>query len=216
MKRNTFLILAAFLALTLFVRPAWANTEQQWNFKVFLDDQSIGYHSFRLIPQGDNALELQSRAHFDVKFLFFTAYRYRHNDTEFWQGNCLQRIEAKTNDNGKQYFVRGTRNGKEFEIRSEDAEITTDGCVKTFAYWDPSILEAGRLLNAQTGELVNVRVEALGEETIPANGQSVRANHYRLHSELGEIDLWYAVDGQRWLALQSKTDSGRKLSYRMY
>ncbi|MGW8247890.1 MAG: DUF6134 family protein [Acidiferrobacterales bacterium] len=216
MKSRTVLLVAAFVAFPMFAQPVRATPEQQWDFRVFLDDQSIGYHSFRLIPQGDNARELQSQAHFDVKFLFFTAYRYRHSDTELWRGNCLQRIEAKTNDNGKQYFVRGSHNGKEFEVIGDNTEITTASCVKTFAYWDPSILKAQRLLNSQTGEFVDVRVEALGEETIPANGQLVRANHYRLHSELGEIDLWYAVDGDRWLALQSKTVNGRKLSYRMY
>ena len=118
---------------------------------------------------------------------------------------------------GRQYIVRGNRNSKGFEIENSDnAEITLSGCVKTFAYWDPSILKARKLLNSQTGEIVDVRVEALGEETVPVRGQLVRANRYRLHSELGEIDLWYAVDGYQWLALQSTTDSGRKLSYRMY
>jgi len=216
MRRTNRFAFAVLLGLPLLARPAWANPEQQWNFNVYLDNKSIGYHSFRLVPQGENARRLHSRAHFDVKFLFFTAYRYRHDDTELWQGNCLQRIEAQTNDNGKQYFVRGSRNGKEFELISDNTEVMTEGCVKTFAYWDPSILKARRLLNSQTGEFVDVRVEHLGEDTVPVNGQPVLANHYRLHSELGEIDLWYAVDGHRWLALQSKTESGRKLSYRMY
>ena len=217
MKHSIKSLLFLFIVLLIFVQPAQANQEQQWKFKVFLDDRSIGYHNFRLIPQGNNGRELQSSASFDVKFLFFTAYRYRHNDTEVWRGDCLQRIEARTNDNGRQYMVRGNRNSKGFEIENSDnAEITLSGCVKTFAYWDPSILKARKLLNSQTGEIVDVRVEALGEETVPVRGQLVRANRYRLHSELGEIDLWYAVDGYQWLALQSTTDSGRKLSYRMY
>jgi len=216
MIRKPVLLFAVFFVLPLLVQPVQASQEQHWNFRVFLDDKSIGYHSFRIIPQGNDARELQIRAHFDVKFLFFVAYRYRHNNTEVWQGNCLQRIEARTNDNGKQYFVRGSQSGKAFEVMSDDEEITAAGCVKTFAYWDPSILKARRLLNAQTGEFVDVEVESLGEDRIPVNGQLMRANHYRLNSELGEIDLWYAVDGQRWLALQSKTESGRKLSYRMY
>lgn len=215
MKRVMLSFLAWAVVLPGTIQPVAANQEQQWDFKVYLDDRSIGYHRFRLIPQGDGEYRLNSRAHFDVKFLFFIAYRYRHSDTELWQGRCLQSIEAQTNDNGRKYSVRGIRNGKGFELVNRDEQVTEDGCVQTFAYWDPSILKARRLLNSQTGEFVDVRVEPLGEETISVRGQAVQADRYRLYSELGEIDLWYAADNYRWLALQSTTESGRKLSYRM-
>ena len=199
------------LILLLLAQSARANQEQQWHFNVFLD----GSCDSRLTQKGDSARELQSNARFDVKFLFFTAYRYRHSDTEIWRGNCLQSIDAYTNDNGDKYFVRGSRNGQGFDFASAGTEITTPECVKTFAYWDPSILKARRLLNSQTGEFVDIEVKLVGRETIPVRGRQVQANRYRLVSELGDIDLWYALDGYRWLALQSTTESGRKISYRM-
>ena len=215
-RRTIILVLCSLVPLT-FSPSTTANPEQNWNFKVFLNDRSIGFHNFRLVPLGENVRELKSSANFNVKFLFFTAYTYRHNDTEVWQGNCLQRIDAQTDDNGRQFIVRGNQDIDGFEIRNEDeTQVAASQCVKTFAYWDPSILKERRLLNSQTGEFVDVRVEALGEETIKVRDQPVLANHYRLYSELGDIDLWYAADGRRWLALQSTTENGQKLSYQMY
>jgi len=200
---------------TLFSMPVLANQEQQWRFRVFLDDQPIGYHDFRLRSQSDNSQQLEIDARFDVKFLFFTAYRYRHSNTEVWQNRCLQRIEARTDDNGQRYVVHGSHQAGSFNLATGEQAMTADGCIKTFAYWDPSILRADRLLNAQTGEFVDVRTDLLGEDTIEVRGQPVTARHYRLRGEGIEIDLWYAVEGNRWLALQSMTDSGRTLSYRM-
>jgi len=211
-KSVALALVAASIAIAQSVS---ANQEQHWNFKVFLGDRAIGYHDFRLTPLGKDERELQSTAHFDVKFLFFTAYKYRHRDTELWRGECLQRIDAQTNDNGQNYTVRGARVGQEFEVDGPKTDLSTRGCVKTFAYWDPSILKARQLLNSQTGELVDVEVESLGQETIQVRGEPVRANHFRLKSEQGDIDLWYAVDGDRWLALKSKTDNGHTISYRI-
>ena len=72
----------------------------EWNFKVYLDDSPIGFHRFSL--SGDQQQrQLVTEADFQVKFLFITAYRYQHQNTETWQGDCLERLESRTDANGK-------------------------------------------------------------------------------------------------------------------
>ena len=71
----------------------------EWNFKVYLDDSPIGFHRFSL--SGDQQQrQLVTEADFQVKFLFITAYRYQHQNTETWQGDCLERLESRTDANG--------------------------------------------------------------------------------------------------------------------
>jgi len=168
---------------------------REWRFHVSLDGRPIGEHRFVLRDAGDSR-ELTSEARFRVRVLFFDAYRYDHRALETWRGDCLQQLDASTEVNGKRTVV---------------AVTPVDECVQTFAYWNPSILAAHRLLNPQTGEYVPVQISELGGDVI--GGQP--AERFRL---IGggrpplEIDLWYSP-ARDWLALESRTPEGRTLRY---
>jgi hypothetical protein len=84
----------------------------------------------------------------------------------------------------------------------------------SFAYWNPRMLEQTRLLNVQTGELLDVRVEAMGEETISVRDMPVPAQRYALHTPNFRIDIWYLTN-QEWVRLESFTAGGKRLRYEM-
>jgi len=214
------ILFVAMTSIALAIGSANASTRQalthddQWNFTVYLDDTEIGYHRFAM--SGDHELTtITSNANFQVKFLFFTAYSYEHSNMEVWNDGCLTRINAVTNDNGSEYIVNGSSSKDSFVINQ--AEYTDIDCVKTFAYWDPSFLDADALLNSQTGEIIEVTSEYLGDDTVAVGDSRVDARKYRLSGQpkQGEpirIDLWYSRD-DRWLALQSYTEGGRIIRY---
>lgn len=184
-----------------------------WHFRVFLDDAEIGYHRFTL-QQGAGERELVSEARFDVKFLFLTAYRYRHQATERWRGDCLAGVAARTDDNGELYRVEASGDGERFVVETQAGRAELAGCVMTFAYWNPRMLRQTRLLNVQTGEYTDVTVTPAGEELIAVHGQPTRARRYALRGEKIAIDLWYSTDGD-WLALESTTTGGRRVRYQI-
>jgi hypothetical protein len=206
-------ILIAFTALG--ANSVLAGQGQEWRFKVYLDDKWIGYHNFRLTRQGNGNHQLDIDAQFDVKFLFINAYRYRHSNTEQWQRQCLKSIHSSTEDNGNRFTVRGAINGDRFYLNNGTGRTALPNCVMSFAYWDPAILKADRLLNAQTGKYVDITVMPLGQQQILVRDQPVLATRYRLFADKAVIDLWYSTDSYRWLALQSTTDGGRKIRYLM-
>jgi hypothetical protein len=82
----------------------------------------------------------------------------------------------------------------------------------SFAYWNPLMLQQTRLLNAQTGEYNAVTIKLIGEVTLRVRGVNQMAKQYRLAGDKLSIDLWYSPAGD-WLALQSTTESGRRLRY---
>jgi len=89
------------------------------------------------------------------------------------------------------------------------------GCLKTFAYWNPAILAADRLLNAQTGRLEQVRIQAQGPDQITnARGSPSQANRYQVLGPEQPITLWYDASS-RWVGLESKVGGGRRLTYRL-
>lgn len=214
MKKSTFglIALAALLLVPrILLGSSDVSDEREWNFKVFLDDSEIGYHRFSL--SGDAAeSHVTSEADFRVKFLFVTAYRYRHSNSETWQGDCLQRIESQTNANGEKVSVSGALGPDGFQFKGSEGDAPGSDCVKTFAYWDPAFLNEGELLNSQTGEMLAVKVESLPSESLVVDGAPVLAQKYRLSAKGMELLLWYSED-REWLGLQSTTKGGRKLRY---
>lgn len=210
----------ALVALALVFGPA-ANGEvaeladttdiREWNFRVLLDEKEIGFHRFRLEQDGPSRV-LESNARFDVRFLFITAYKYRHLNRETWNDACLVRLEADTEANGRSTVISGRQVGGRFVV-DDGAEVAElPECVMSFAYWDPRILSQARLLNAQTGELVEVDVEAAANEVLDIRGAKTPAKRYRLVGDELQIDVWYSLDDE-WLALESPAKGGRKLRY---
>jgi len=202
---STLLLCAVLLALHA------SASSREWRFEVLLDDKPVGFHAFRLSDAGQ-ARELHSEARLRVKFLGLTVYDYAHRSEELWRDGCLQRIDARTDDNGEDFHVRGNVSDGRLQVKNATGAAGLPGCVMTFAYWNPAILRQQRLLNAQTGEYVNVSVQRLGESAPPQSGDRP-ATHYRIRSADVAIDLWYSAEYD-WLALSSITPDGYRLQYR--
>ena len=185
--------------------------DKNWKFTVYLDGDEIGFHNFSIV-HSDEQHEVYSRAQFDVKFLFINAYSYRHDNVERWSNECLDSINAVTDDNGELYKVSGEAIDDSFIVNTAENKNEYSPCIKTFAYWDRDFLNETTLLNSQTGEMVEVSSEFVGNEIIRHMGKDVNARHYRLRGEKLQIDLWYSAD-DHWLALESLTENGRVVRY---
>ena len=181
-----------------------------WKFRVLLDEREIGSHQFTLRSSGEER-ELRSEARFDVRFLFVSLYRYRHEATERLNGDCLQSLISNTETNGKNQSVRANVRGSRLVVERPEKRDEHPGCIMSFAYWNPRILDAKLLLNSQTGELLPVTVSSQGEEIIKVRGKRVTAQRHRLRAAKMTIDLWYADN--EWVALESPTEGGRHLRY---
>jgi len=203
-------LLLAFSSTVTFANDALNKTLM---FDVFLDGKKIGYHRFEIDGPGSN-VAVRSEASFDVKFLFVTAFSYRHSAEEDWAGGCLNQIAARTDANGKQLIVVGSRTDNAFVIDTGEKEAELPECVMTFAYWNPGFLEQPRLLNPQTGEYLEVVVEELGSDLVNIDGREIPARSVRLTARQMDITLWYSEDSE-WLALESVAKGGRIIRYEL-
>ena len=177
-----------------------------------LDGREIGRHRYQLQPQ-DDGTELRSEARFDVRFLFVSAYRYEHEAVERWQGGCLRELQSQTVTNGERVAVSARDTDGQFTVDRPGGRDVLPGCVMSFAYWDPRILEARALLNSQTGELMPVQVTRVGSEAVTVQGEGLLAMRHRISGTGLQIDLWYV--GERWVALEALTEGGRRLRYEL-
>ena len=189
------------------------NAVANWDFDVYLDDKKVGKHSFTVSEAG-GMKQVQSEANFNVKILFLSAYRYEHSAAENWLGNCLVEFDASTNANGERVQVSGEQTSTGFVVEKGDSPIELPECVMTFAYWNAEFLEQPRLLNPQTGEYVDVRVEEVGDELLEVRGQPVAATRFSLTAREVDLTLWYSSDDE-WLALESVAKGGHIIRYEL-
>ena len=208
------MIIATLLLFSVAATGAAASTgeaQRSWQFSVLLDGSPIGYHRFDL-NSSESELEVRSEASFDVRFLFINAFRYRHSNRELWEGECLRVIESSTRQNGKEFAVSGERLPEGLMIEANGKSDSLDGCVMTFAYWNPRFLEQSRLLHPQTGEYMSVNVQPLGREELTVRGESVTALAYQVKARDVDITVYYS-DNDEWLGLESVAKGGRIIRY---
>jgi hypothetical protein len=184
---------------------------RSWNFRVYLNQDPIGYHNFSVQTHGD-AHDLKSVAHYLVKVLFISAYHYDHQATESWGGDCLHSLESISDDDGTAYTVHGHGDEHGFDVDTTKGHYSVSGCAMSFAYWNPVMLQQTHLINPETGEDVAITINHVGEESVQVRHAPVHAQRYHLHSAKLEIDLWYSDQGE-WLALESALEKGRRLRY---
>ncbi len=140
--------------------PATERTDgfSQWDFDVYLDDRKVGKHQFKVSELGAEK-QVKSEASFQYKILFISAYWYEHSTAERWTNDCLVEFDASANANGKRTVVSGEKSDAGFYVDRGDSPIELPPCVMTFAYWNPVFLDQPRLLNPQTGQYMDIRVE---------------------------------------------------------
>ena len=195
-------------------------TKEQINFSVWLDDKQIGYYRVSKERSGNHE-RININTKLVWKFLSIPFYTYAHSNTETWQGQCLTNMTSETDDNGEKNFVQAETFESGLALRSHEGDARLEGCVRSFAYWEPELLKTDKLLNSQTGEYTPVTVAMLdlAEFTLE---KSVRSDNsvpnekpawgYRLTVNDKNIDLWYAENSD-WLALQTRVKGGRLLGY---
>jgi len=209
---GVFLTCAVSLPASSSTDAATSSAQSQTlQFSVYLNDKPIGYHRFVVEKRGDVEI-IESVANFKVRFLVFDAYEYQHTNREVWRQGCLYKMESRTDDNGEQFAVTAEPKQQALSVTTRRESDQFEGCVKTFAYWDANLLAADRLLNAQTGEYLDVTVQKMGQGEVQYGDITREATRYRIKGKDLSIDVWYSPQGE-WLALDSVKD-GKLIKYR--
>jgi hypothetical protein len=195
---------------------------QDWLFDVYLDNNIIGFHNFKLT----NNNHLLSDAKFKVDFLFFTAYEYQHSSSEYWKNDCLTSLDATTKEDKSLSKVNAHIDSNNFVVHgnvdNNEIKKTLPDCVMTFAYWNPKLLTQTKLLNPQNGDYLDVNFSYEGYQKLDVKGESKSVKVYHLKGNSSEtlldkpkidIVLWYDKNND-WLGLKSITPEGNVISYK--
>lgn len=179
-------------------------------FNVLRQGQAFGSHAVRFEEGPDGSLIARTDVSLKAGLGPLTLYRYQLEAAETWANGQLVRVSGKVNDDGKRRSVTAAREGTALKVKGSDFTGTAPEEAVPASHWNYAQTKTGKLLSTEDGEILNVRVERIGRETILAGGKKIEANRYRLDSAL-DVDLWYDDDG-RWVKLAFEA-RGQKIEY---
>lgn len=198
MIKNQILIIGFFFTFIILLIPIKSLSSDYPNllFQVYRNQNLIGTHEL-LIKKKNSSTEVNIKIKFDVSFLGFKIYEYRHSNTERWIENELIFLESSTNQNGKLMSCTLKKKGGKLDISGTDNIVTLDNNILPSSYWNSVLVKKNKqlkILNTHDCSFINLNVKFLGNEKI--YNDKLFASHYKLRgfessgAEV-DIDLWY-------------------------
>lgn len=201
----------AFVSGPVFGSGAMAFTPGRVEFDVFRGGEKNGRHAVEVARAGEG---YTVRVSIDLagQVLLFP-FSYRHRCTETWAAGQLAALSCTDQENGgRTQAVTAQRREGGLQVRGPGFNGVAPAALIPTSWWRRDIMGQSQLLDTRTGRLMPVRVRRIGEETVQAGGELVRATRYRL-SAASDTDVWYDVEG-RWVRM-SFSISGQTFEYRL-
>lgn len=205
---------STLLLLALLPNASSANTTTgTLKFEVALDDKPIGEHVLTFSRNSDRDLEIDIAIDLAVKFGPFTVFDYTHRNESQWRDGLLQSMQSETNDNGDIHTVVVESLVDQLRVVTDDInEYATPTSTLPTTYWMASTISQNRLINSQTGELLDIEITEVGREDVSGPDGPISATRYKMEGDL-KIELWYDDTGILvGLAFQAR---GSEVTYRL-
>ena len=179
------------------------------NFQVLRDGDPIGSHrvSFRRVG-GETHVHIA--LNLEVGLGFITLFRYEHENREVWRDGRLQSLDARTHDDGEDTWVKARASEAGLEIEGSAGSYLAPADTVPTSYWNKAMVGRTRLLDTQSGRLIDVDVKPAGPERIVVGGRAIDAQRYEISGEL-RASLWYDTD-DTWAGL-AFTARGGEIDY---
>lgn len=168
-------------------------------FTIKRNGKVIGSHSL-MFEQTNDKLQVAVDSKIKVRILGIPVYSLSYGSVELWNGGQLDSVNAETIENGNQNVVEFSRSESD-----PNAEFASN-------HWHPGVLLSRLVFNTLTGEIEDVDIVRLGDETVEASsGQSYPCVRYRYLYDK-PVDSWYDSSG-RWIKLSFSAEDGSLIEY---
>ena len=202
-------ILGAFVALgsqadqtaTLTSMPTpWVATDgAQIDFTVLRKGKPFGRHLLTFEREENGRLTVTTDVDLQVKFGPITAFKYRLDSVEEWIDGQLVALNGKSNSDGRKGEISAETVDRELVVDSTKFDGALPLTTIPSSHWNRLQVYQDQMLSTETGEVLDIDVQMIGEDTVTVSGQDIETTHYRLSSDI-TVDLWYD-NKSRWVKL---------------
>jgi hypothetical protein len=186
----------AFITVILVALASAAAAETQQHV-ILRDGQPVGSYRLAFSRSGDD-LTVDGELSVDLRAGVFLLFAYRHTAREVWRGDRLIAFDSATYDNGKRLRVTGRASADGFLVDGMDGGAVLPVDIRPTSFWRQDTIAQSRLLDAETGRVLNVAATPIMDEPSAGSHSSAR-QRYRLSGQL-KHDLELCYDGGRWVS----------------
>jgi uncharacterized protein DUF6134 len=169
------------------------------DFTVLRKGKPFGRHVLTFDRADSGDLTVTTDVDLQVKFGPITAFKYRLDSVENWVEGQLSSLSGKSNNDGRKGRVDAERVADQLLVQGSAFEGLLPAEIIPSSHWNRQQVYQTQMLSTETGEVLPIDVEIIGEDTVTVNGEDIAATHYRLKSDL-TVDLWYDQKS-RWVKL---------------
>ena len=169
------------------------------DFTVLRKGKPFGRHVLSFDRDDNGTLTVTTDVDLQVKIGPITAFKYRLDSVEEWIDGQLVALNGTSNSDGRKGKVSATTEENELRVESTKYTGALPTTIIPSSHWNRLQVYQEQMLSTETGEVLDIEVETIGEDTVMVGGEAVNATHYRLQSDL-TVDLWYD-DQSRWVKL---------------
>jgi len=169
------------------------------DFTVLRKGKPFGRHMLTFDRDESGELTVTTDVDLRVKIGPITAFRYRLDSVEKWVNGQLVGLNGTSNSDGRKGRVSAVQENGELAVESTKFDGILPLTTIPSSHWNRMQVYQDRMLSTETGEVLEIDVETIGDDVVMVAGEPVNATHYRLKSDL-TVDLWYDAQS-RWVKL---------------
>ena len=169
------------------------------DFTVLRKGKPFGSHVLTFDRSEDGKLQVTTDVDLLVKFGPITAFKYRLDSVEEWVDGQLVALNGKSNNDGRKGVVSAKVENGDLLVDSTKFDGALPIGTIPSSHWNRLQVYQGQMLSTETGEVLDIDVEMIGEDQVRVGDDFINATHYRLKSDL-TVDLWYDRQS-RWVKL---------------
>jgi hypothetical protein len=206
-------LLAALLVISAPSVMQAAETTGRMVFDVYRGDSRIGTHRFDFRRTGNEGIEVDIAIDLKVGFGPITLYRYRHRNETVWLDGRLQRMDARTYDDGDEFFVQARAVDKGLHVESSAVgTYTAPADTLPSTYWMRETVAQTRLVNTQNGKMARIQIVEESADNLATPVSLPPSRQYRM---TGDVRLWLWYDSSHRLAKLSFEARGEQVTYKL-
>tara|TARA_A100001011_G_scaffold262052_1_gene270560 strand:+ start:60 stop:743 length:684 start_codon:yes stop_codon:yes gene_type:complete len=177
-------------------------------YELFRNNQSIGYHKYDFIRDGEN-LSIESEVSFKITKLGVDLYKYFAKSEENYEKNIFKSYSSKTKQNKKDRYVN-------IKANTADKNLTIDGSSYkgkaniefiVGTWWNHEIVNSKAQISGISGRIIEQTVTFLGKEEVKIGDKTYKTLRFNFKSSDETLpdskklntDIWYEENTYLWI-----------------
>ena len=177
-------------------------------YELFRNNQSIGYHKYDFIRDGDN-LSIISEVSFKITKLGVDLYKYFAKSEENYEKGIFKSYFSKTKQNKKDRYVNIIFDtiDKNLKIDGSSYKGKADKEFIVGTWWNHEIVKAKAQISGISGRIIEQTVTFIGKEDVKIGDRTYKTLRFNFKSSDETLpdskklntDIWYDENTYLWV-----------------